>query len=148
MRIHTSADRADLNAAARAAGVALDASEHGSRTHERAFEVRLADGRGRSWRNSGQHGAATWEGNAATWDEWGIFLAELYRGDSEARVGGSTRHPIYANADHFHDITGDRYRDLTPEGQHARHKWAYVGQLATGPHLSRCKCGATLRRAA
>lgn len=146
MRIHTSATRADLDAAARAAGVALAGlTEHGSRTHARAFEVRLSG----SGNYGGQYG--TLDHKNATWDEWGIFLAAVYEADADARCGGSAARPIYANADDYHWQTGERFLTLTPGEQHKRHRWEYVGQLATGAWLHRCKgdaCGATMRRAA
>jgi hypothetical protein len=140
MRIHTSAAYGAIYAAAREARVIVRATEHGSRTHARAFEVQLSDGAGNAWRNSGQYGAATWDGNAATWDEWGIFLAHLYGADPGARVGGSLKRPIYADADDFHRVTCDRYRTLTPALQHKRHKWERV----YGAHRQTCKCGAAL----
>jgi hypothetical protein len=78
--------------------------EHGSRTHPRAFEIRL--GSWDSWLPAGtrdQHGKRTLtrrrrggEANhgdypyAATWHEWGWLMAEIWDMDPTARWGGTT----------------------------------------------------------
>lgn len=74
---------------------------YGSRSRARAFDVAL---RGRGARhtrrpNSGSYGAA--QGDfAATYDDWGYWLAELFRRDPNARVGS-----IYNGRDDFHART-------------------------------------------
>jgi hypothetical protein len=67
---------------------------HGSRSHHRAFEVTLRatpgkdrNGKVRRWPNGGSYGADTGYGKAATYDEWGYFIAEVYRKDPDAKVG-------------------------------------------------------------
>lgn len=88
--------------------------EHrGSRSHHFAFEIQLeADIRdnGRRAGNSGSYGAMQPEsdGYAATYDEWGWLLAELYEIDRDMVVG-STKHPTYANAVSFHRQTAWTY---------------------------------------
>lgn len=137
MRIHTNLDFGDLVDAARHAGVTIArSSKHGSRSRAHAFEVNLSG----SGRHGGQWGNG--QGRSATWDEWGIFLAELFRRDPELNVG-----KVYPNEEAFHWVTVDRYRTLTPAGQHIQHKWSHdVQRAATGGYLIHtCKCGASLR---
>lgn len=64
--------------------------EHGSRSHARAFEVQLGTetkykGDGRRRQNSGTNGAQYTY--AATWDEWGWFIAEIFEIDPRAKFG-------------------------------------------------------------
>jgi predicted aminopeptidase len=94
MKIHTDTLRiADLQAALRETGLAgrgvyLDderaPAERGSRKRARRIDFYLVatDGYGRRWANSGISGAGT--DKAATYDEWGVFLAELFERDPEA----------------------------------------------------------------
>src|SRR4051794_23686558 len=71
-----------------ARGVYLDAdrgvSSHHSRSrhHRLTFYLVATDGYGRRWANSGTRGAGT--DKAATWHEWGAFLAELFHRDPDA----------------------------------------------------------------
>lgn len=141
MRVHTSVEYGTLSDAARAAGVMLTASRHGSRTHDHAWEIRLTDGAGRARTNSGKHGAG--HDVAATWDEWGIFLARVFDVDPDTRVG-SVAYPVYTDADAFHIATDWRYETLTPGAQHVRHTWRSAGV----PREQACKCGAVRRWAA
>lgn len=135
MRIHTNLTHGDLADAARHAGVIIArSSQHGSRSREHAFEVNLSG----SGRHGGQWGNG--QGKAATWDEWGIFLAELFRRDPKL----TTRD--YPSEEAFHWLTVDRYRTLTPEQQHIQHRWGDVQRVATGGYIvSTCKCGAAGR---
>ena len=119
MRIHSDTlTTADFTKALRAAGL-LDvhiehATIHGSRSRQRAFEVRLeAEPRkGRRRRNTGTHGAEDagqimfWA--AATYDEHGYWMVNLFRKDPRAIVGP------YDGVTDFHRQTGrkfDRSRD-------------------------------------
>lgn len=124
MRIHTnklswkSLHLALLNAQADgniAAHVELIKSDEcGSRSHARAFEVRLGTdykekSDKRTFLNSGNHGAASsangYEGvYSATYDEWGWFLAALYKMDPTIKCAG-----MYDNAEHFHRRTENKY---------------------------------------
>jgi hypothetical protein len=102
-------------------------AEHGSRTHERAFEVALSGTGGRPG-----FGHGDWQ--AATWDEWGAFLGALFDADPQARAGGSVKRPVYRDRDHFHFLTGDRFQrryniagqpTYLPEDTHKRHHWKF-----------------------
>lgn len=84
---------------------ALPVVTHGSRSRKRAFEVALRGDGGRHKRrpNSGSYGAA--QGDfAATYDDWGYWLAELFRRDPNARVGS-----VYNGRDDFHARTAGAY---------------------------------------
>lgn len=145
MRLHTDVlTRDDILNAAKGGTIAFDRlTEHGSRSHARAFEVKLT-GSG-THTNSGRYGANTWE-QAATWDEWGIFLGRLYEIDRNLLVG-SAKNPIYEGWDDFHWQTGERFLPvaeggITWVGQHkTRHAWKHDWMTRE----SACKCGAVRR---
>jgi hypothetical protein len=61
------------------------------RKHRFTFYLVATDGYGRRYANSGTKGAGT--DKAATWHEWGAFIAELYHRDPDALIGhyGSAR---------------------------------------------------------
>lgn len=143
MRLHTRLFRFDVAEAAGYVSTVTVArlSEHNSRTHERAYDVVLAG----SGNTGGQWGS--YDDKTATWDEWGIFLGELYRRDPAMRCGSSRRAPVYANADHFVWATGGRYDELfTVAGQHLRHRWEHNGEAVTGVYsVQECQCGAIRR---
>jgi hypothetical protein len=71
--------------------------EKGSRTRKNAFEIKLGwygekvKGDGRRWTNTGTRGSdslSNGQGNyAATYDEWGWFIAELFDKDADAVFG-------------------------------------------------------------
>jgi hypothetical protein len=152
MRIHGNkiTDGA-LRRAAMSAGMAnvtVRFTPHGSRSRALAYEVQL---RGTSPRraNSGRYGADTRSASyaagehAATWDEWGMFLAALFDADPSVTVPR-----VYDSAEHFHWATGDRFRTLTADRQHRPgHRWEHTGESATGAYsVSRCrKCNAIVR---
>lgn len=91
---------------------------HGSRSHDKAFEVHLAcdekvKGDKRFWTNSGNRGANS-EANgtgtyAATYDEWGYFIAQLFDVDPQMKFGTYTDH------DQFHRVTEYKYNDYLVE---------------------------------
>lgn len=123
MRIHTNLTYDEINRIPVTPGVAMHAcTEHGSRTHPRAFEVILSG-------NSvfrGQYGDCDFK--TATWDEWGVYLGRLFGLDPNARVGNSAKCPTYRNADHFHAVTCERYEPtMLPERLCPRHRWVYDG---------------------
>ena len=99
MRIHTNdLTHNDLLTAALHAGVILHrCTEHRSQSRARAFDFYLEGSgiTGGQWGNTGTHGAAPIK--AATWDEYGIFIARLYTKDPEAHFGKNS----YRNAEHF-----------------------------------------------
>ena len=90
MRLHTNGiEHADTirNAMRSAAGNAPDVSvtsvtEHGSRTHRKAFEVALQGHGSRHRKNNASN-----TGKAATRDDWGWFLAALYAIDGDMVAG-------------------------------------------------------------
>lgn len=116
--------------------IALESiSEHGSRSHARAFEVKLS---GDSARN-GQYSTT----KAATWDQWGEFLAALFRADESVTVP-----PVYESREHFHWSTAGRYA-LEGNFEYCRqHKWEPRGEHVTGAYsvFGCSKCDA-IRRA-
>jgi hypothetical protein len=125
VRIHTSVlSGVDLEIAARRANVFFTRStKHGSRKRDYAYDVILS---GNSPFN--QNGG---NAKAATWDQWGIFLAELYKRDPDMITNA------YPDVDTFHYATAHRFHYLTIEHQHIRHKWENCG-----PYHSACECGA------
>lgn len=133
MRIHSDIlTRDDFAAAARRAGVSLvQLAEHGSKTRVKAFSFYVSG----SGVQGGQWG--TQDYRTATWDEWGILLGHLFDVDAEAHCGKGS----YLSADDYHWQTADRFRTLTPDRQHKRHKWEFKG--ISGEHG--CKCGAGRR---
>ena len=141
MRLHTNTlTESDIRDAARRAGVTLEhLGRHGSRKRAHAFEVALSG----SGVTGGQWGGGGYK--SATWDEWGIFLGALYRADAEMVAGNA-----YRNAEHFRWVTSARYDELTPAGQHYRHRWDFQGAVVTGSYwVYECKgCDAHMRRLA
>jgi hypothetical protein len=145
MRLHTNTITSrDLYAAAAAAGVRFGRlEEHGSRSRARAWDFTLTGSSpyrpnpgGRWARDDYDPGA-----HAATWDEWGIFLAHLFDVDPDAHATGN-----YQSREHFRWCTGGRFDTLTPAGQHHRHRWEYTGESVTGSYaVHECECGAVHR---
>lgn len=80
---------------------------------------------------------------AATWDQWGILLSNLFAIDPRMKVG-SYAHPYYDGVDDFHWQTFDRFKrvftlsDLT--GFHGDHSFRFSGV----PGVAQCrKCPAS-----
>lgn len=142
MRIHTKLTRGEILDARTASGLTLGRvafaklEEHKSSSHARAFEVALT--------GSGPYRTQDGENLAATWDEWGAVMAAIFDADPDARMGGTAKRPIYADRDHFHFATGDRFHKRVttkdyplvsiplgytymPEDTHPRHSWDYNG---------------------
>lgn len=75
----------------------MEASDHGSRSRDHAFEVALSAepgtdrfGHKRRPRNTGQYGGPSNDyEKAATWYEWGDFFAALFKLDPRAIIGPS-----------------------------------------------------------
>lgn len=125
MRIHTKLLLNEMNDLLRSSGAKITyhaITEHQSRTHARAYNVRLAGTGGRN--NTGLYGAGDYCG--ATWDEWGAFLGALFALDWDARVG-SAKNPTYANGNDFHYQTAWRFARFkgvhVPPDTHPRHRW-------------------------
>ena len=102
MRIHTDRlTRDDIYRAARIARVDLATFDNkGSRSKEHAFDVKLG-GESRRRPNGGDSGAGS--GYAATWDQWGVFLAVLFDIDPNMVT------PYYANVWNFDSKTDYRF---------------------------------------
>lgn len=128
----------DLLTATRAAGmrgVFMETSEHGSRIRDHAFEVKLTGNSPRRPNGGVRPGK---DDHAATWDEWGMFLADLFKIDP-GMVAGDSGCPAYDGAENFHKATMGRFETLTADDQHRSHKWENIGA-----RLFECKCGATV----
>ncbi len=136
MRLHTNLTSADIYEAARTAGVDLDKAEaHGSRKRDRAFEVKLT-GNSRRRPNGGNYGAG--DAYAATWDQWGIFLAVLFARDPALTCWA------YDGAEAFGYATNWRFESLTLANSHGDHTFRYAGT----PREYKCtKCDAIQRSA-
>lgn len=141
MKIHTDTltTRDLIYASVGIDGVFVEYIERGSRSRARAFDVALSalPRKGRRTRNSGNRGAA--HDSAATWDEWGVFIDDLFRTDPDAVIGD------YRGYDDFRWQTGERYdtRDFTPCDQH---KWGWDGGYGDDwSHSCTKNCGAVRR---
>jgi len=140
MRIHSdSIDSLEIRKAARLAGADFTRfSLHGSRSRAQAFDVILT---GHS--NRRQNGG---EDEAASWDQWGIFLGHLYRLDPNLKT------PYYVDAEHFVWVTGGRFTpEFTPADCHVNHKFGLGRPAVTGRYsVATCErgkapCGAIQR---
>ena len=83
-----------------------------------ALEIQLEGtvrDRGRRLGNSGSYGAG--DNYTATYDEWGFFLAALYRMDEGARCAPNFKHgtALYYDASDFHEKTGRTYDPAYPD---------------------------------
>lgn len=119
MRIHTNLCLGMVEAAAKHAGVTLERRKlYGSKSHDHAFDIILSGTSGRRASFGAEH-------EAATWDEWGMFLGYLFENDPEAKCIGAGG--IYKNDGDFHWQTDGRFESLIPTAQHRRHKWVPTG---------------------
>lgn len=129
MRLHTDTlTYQDIYDACRKARVSAPVlSRHGSRKRDHAFEVILS---GSNPRNANGN-----DFKAATWDEWGVFLAHLFYRDPQMFAG--TKNWNYDGAEHFNRRTDDRFVwrpdtfNYMPSDTHPQHKWtgAFDGAL-------------------
>lgn len=135
MRIHTDTlTERDIYDACRKAKVSAPVfTRHNSRKRDHAFEVQLS---GSSPYRSQGHGD-----HAATWDEWGVFLAHLFYRDPKAFVGSKNWN--YDGQEHFHYRTGHRFVwrpdtfNYMPSDTHPRHKW-WTDGTGTGQFCQNC----------
>lgn len=121
MRIHTNtAESTDLVAshalrAARDAGQVAQSvyfdknNRHGSRTHASSADVHLVSWSGGPGTNHPRRpntgvSGGTGDDYAATYDEWGWFLAHIFAADPTAKT------TYYVSANDFHSQTKDAYR--------------------------------------
>ncbi len=136
MRIHFHVNNQDtlkaISNAQKTSSVTLEkCSKHGSRSHRLAYEIVLS---GESPHKSGSAEFA--QEQAATWDQWGIFLAVLYSVDPYAKSWA------YSDATDFHHKTGYRFDEggvdgrNHPEYRRTSHKWEGngYGELACKGH--------------
>lgn len=131
----------EATCAAGMTGVDVTLTDHGSRSRARAYDVKLTGTSSRRPNGSNRDGEST-DNYAATWDEWGMFLAALFAADDSLTIPH-----VYADVDDFHFKTGGRYHDLTADEQHKHHRWEYAGTAVTGAYMvHNCKtCDATRR---
>lgn len=135
MIIHTNAEHlfGTVGAEANLPGVRLRAHRQGSRTHKHAFDVSLV---GNSSRRVMAPPNGAGDETAATWDEWGVFFANLFAIDPDARCGGTVKRPVYANGVDFHNKTGGRFgQRMLPADTHQQHRWQYDGETV---HCTKC----------
>lgn len=115
MRIHSdSLEALDIRKAGRLAAVTFTRLDlYGSRSREAAFDVILSGDSGRRQNFGGPD-------EAASWDQWGIFLGHLFRLDPTLVT------PYYGSADEFVWRTGNRFTpDFTPGNCHRAHSWGF-----------------------
>lgn len=134
MRIHTSATFQDVVRAAQIARVDLVVcSEHGSRSAERAFEVKL-EGASRRRPNGGSSGAGS--GYAADWDQWGVFLNYLFN------IDPNTHCWAYKDSGDFDNKTESRFFKIGfPDDYHGDHRFEY-----DYPYTQKCSRCSAVRR--
>lgn len=134
--------------------------QHGSRTHHTAFDIILEGESGRRTNQRWPMGTDYYT-EAATWDQWGIYLGYVFEQDPEAKT------PYYANAEDFHRQTAHRFdrsryemgkalADLvlsqsSPDYKITPHRWEYRnGVLKCKGHSAaknmRAECHAKLVR--
>lgn len=123
MRLHTDHITEDhIRDAARdiAPGVGIQVlTSHKSRTRERAFEVRLFGNASHTYGH---------DYPSATYDEWGAFIARLYRVDADTVWGPSEKNAVYRDVYYFEERTMYRFEGgEMPEDAHRRHRWAPTG---------------------
>lgn len=85
-------------------GNSTDIEQSGSRSHDRGYTVRLS--------GSSPYNMAKLSDKSATWDEWGNFIAELFRLDIHAKIGH------YDSLDAFIEFTTaerDRISEYRPD---------------------------------
>ncbi len=137
MRIHSDTLRvSDLNEAARIARVDMEFTTHGSRKRDHAFNVNLT-GESRRRPNGGNRGANS-DAYAATWDQWGVFIAALFD------VGPNASMTYYDGEQDFNYRTASRFTGVGfwPADAHGDHRFKYDGI----PYEQSCtKCSAVQR---
>lgn len=96
---------AQVNAEFPGCEVFLDTPElHEGKRTRRIDRVSLRSATSTRYTNSGTSGADVWHGKqAASWTEWGWFLARVFERDAQARCGQ------YRDAQDFHAATGGRF---------------------------------------
>lgn len=147
MRIHSNTlTSQDVFAAAYEARATVEVlTEHGSRSRDHAFEVKLT-GESRRRPNGGNYGAER-DLYAATWDQWGVFLGILFDRDQSVTIPTA-----YVDAKTFDARTSYRFNpdgndradgsNFWPADAHGDHTFRYAGI----PFTQACtKCSAVQR---
>jgi hypothetical protein len=150
MRLHTMiTDEHAIRDAIRAAGARpIELSRHRSRLGDVGWEVKLAG-------CSPYRTQSDPDEYAASWDQWGVFLAALYDHDPDMVVGSGWKYAVYRDACAFHYATGHRFEDGRPEVIHHAHRfrparpYEAVCSVTVGPDGRRARggelCGAVTR---
>lgn len=132
MKIHTDLTAADMETAldrSRIEGASLLMQEKRSRSKARRFDIYF-DAEPMKGRRLSQHYDDGRQVTGVTYDEWGLFIEQVFLMDEGAKVGP------YENRDRFRDITDYRFDNLRWEDQHPRHKFelntATMGFECTG----------------
>jgi hypothetical protein len=76
-----------------------DVHRYGSRSHDHALSVRLS--------GTSKYAMRSLPDKSATWDEWGNFIAALFKRDPEAKIGQ------YENCDDFILKTSREYERMS-----------------------------------
>lgn len=132
MKIHTELTPNDLTAALDASGIPdvdVLCKEFNSRTHERRMDVHF-DAEPGEGRRLSQHYHNGRQVIGLCWDEWAMFLNEVFLLDPSAEAGP------YKGRDHFRWVTNGRFDDLAWEDRHPVHQW--VSLHSDGSQCSGC----------
>lgn len=123
MKIHTDLTAQDMEDALDASGVvgaSLLMQEKRSRSKARRFDVYF-DAEPAKGRRLSQHYDDGRQVIGLAWDEWGLFIEQVYRRDESAIVGP------YKNHMHFRVVNDFRFDDLTWDERHPRHDFDPAG---------------------
>lgn len=123
MKIHTDLTAADMENALDNSGIvgaSLLMQVKQSRSKARRFDIYF-DAEPMNGRRLSQHYDDGRQVVGITYDEWGLFINQIYLKDPTARVGP------YKSREHFHDVTDYRFETLTWEEQCPIHKFEPVG---------------------
>ena len=133
MRFHgDNLDTAKLWVANNNAGTDMEYTEHGSKSRARAFDVHLT---GSSKRRPNRRSDP--DAYAATWDQWGVFIAALFVLDRTLTIPRA-----YKDEREFHLRTDSRFVRGWPEDAHGDHTFRWNGV----PFEQTCtKCSAVTR---
>lgn len=144
MRIHSDTlTSQDVYNAARVARATVEVlTQHGSRSRDHAFEVKLT-GESRRRPNGGNYGAER-DVFAATWDQWGVFLQILFDLDENLTIPRAyvdRDEYVYRTDARFVKIGGG-WDNYWPADAHGDHTFRYAGI----PYTQACtKCSAVQR---
>ena len=119
MKIHTDLTAADMETALDRSGIkgaSLLMQEKRSRSKARRFDIYF-DAEPMKGRRQSQHVHDGQYVTGITYDEWGLFIEQVFLMDEGAKVGP------YENRDRFRDITDYRFDSLRWEDQHPRHNF-------------------------